>query len=564
MLCYTLCFFFFQAEDGIRDAQESRGLGDVYKRQVEKILTSQAGSMHAGTEAVKMQSELTELALLLVFYLREDAIELLFKVIAPMLVTGEPTLMKKAYKVLRAMAEHHAGFVNAKLPELQEMVSSTAAMCTPTAKKNRIMCLRQIALAVDADMLGNYLAAVMPEVILCTRDSSFKSRESGYEFVVSVGHRLKGGLAGGVSFEDYVTLIAAGLGGRSSSMVAATMMTLSRLVYEFSDALVGVLPPLIQVVCTLLQDNTKEVIKSLVAMIKVMIQSLSTEVFGPHLAQVVSALLPWAASETEGNKNQIRLSVRVLFERLMKKYGFDRVAECVPQEDSKLLINIRKMAERDKRKKMVERKNKRQAVMENAMERHQAFETISGAQAEGEEDMDLDLESGFGRMDQDDDSDEDIEAHIATVEEENRVRKKRSRDDDGDIKVGTDGKLIIQDTFAKKGDESDHDEAMDELAKPTMGIRRAKRARRVEVPVYRHTGTEFRAPKAAGDLQTGEQQPFAYLPMDHRMVNKKKKHKAARSLKAALSKSGTGAKGGKSFASLDKKNKKTGTRKSRR
>src|SRR5678816_2842818 len=26
-------FFFFQAEDGIRDAQESRGLGDVCKRQ---------------------------------------------------------------------------------------------------------------------------------------------------------------------------------------------------------------------------------------------------------------------------------------------------------------------------------------------------------------------------------------------------------------------------------------------------------------------------------------------------------------------------------------------------
>ena len=30
--CYF--FFFFQAEDGIRCAQESRGLGDVYKRQV--------------------------------------------------------------------------------------------------------------------------------------------------------------------------------------------------------------------------------------------------------------------------------------------------------------------------------------------------------------------------------------------------------------------------------------------------------------------------------------------------------------------------------------------------
>ena len=42
MICFFLVFFFFfffQAEDGIRDAQESRGLGDVYKRQhLEHIL----------------------------------------------------------------------------------------------------------------------------------------------------------------------------------------------------------------------------------------------------------------------------------------------------------------------------------------------------------------------------------------------------------------------------------------------------------------------------------------------------------------------------------------------
>ena len=32
-VCVCDYSFFFQAEDGIRDAQESRGLGDVYKRQ---------------------------------------------------------------------------------------------------------------------------------------------------------------------------------------------------------------------------------------------------------------------------------------------------------------------------------------------------------------------------------------------------------------------------------------------------------------------------------------------------------------------------------------------------
>ena len=32
-MCVLSYFFFFQAEDGIRDLVRSRGLGDVYKRQ---------------------------------------------------------------------------------------------------------------------------------------------------------------------------------------------------------------------------------------------------------------------------------------------------------------------------------------------------------------------------------------------------------------------------------------------------------------------------------------------------------------------------------------------------
>ena len=34
-ICIICRFFFFQAEDGIRDLVRSRGLGDVYKRQVQ-------------------------------------------------------------------------------------------------------------------------------------------------------------------------------------------------------------------------------------------------------------------------------------------------------------------------------------------------------------------------------------------------------------------------------------------------------------------------------------------------------------------------------------------------
>ena len=39
MVC---CVFFFQAEDGIRDLVRSRGLGDVYKRQVTDMLSGNA------------------------------------------------------------------------------------------------------------------------------------------------------------------------------------------------------------------------------------------------------------------------------------------------------------------------------------------------------------------------------------------------------------------------------------------------------------------------------------------------------------------------------------------
>eukprot|EP00831_Metopus_contortus_P015181 TRINITY_DN16305_c0_g1_i3.p1 TRINITY_DN16305_c0_g1~~TRINITY_DN16305_c0_g1_i3.p1 ORF type:complete len:195 (-),score=19.48 TRINITY_DN16305_c0_g1_i3:87-671(-) len=37
-------FFFFQAEDGIRDVERSRGLGDVYKRQVHGVLSITAAN----------------------------------------------------------------------------------------------------------------------------------------------------------------------------------------------------------------------------------------------------------------------------------------------------------------------------------------------------------------------------------------------------------------------------------------------------------------------------------------------------------------------------------------
>ena len=44
MCIVRLVFFFFQAEDGIRDLVRSRGLGDVYKRQSRHLAGRGQGS----------------------------------------------------------------------------------------------------------------------------------------------------------------------------------------------------------------------------------------------------------------------------------------------------------------------------------------------------------------------------------------------------------------------------------------------------------------------------------------------------------------------------------------
>ena len=57
-------YFFFQAEDGIRDAQESRGLGDVYKRQAiptVKMIPAIPGRVNVASNKVKIPTRKNKL-----------------------------------------------------------------------------------------------------------------------------------------------------------------------------------------------------------------------------------------------------------------------------------------------------------------------------------------------------------------------------------------------------------------------------------------------------------------------------------------------------------------------
>mgnify|MGYP003380787301 CR=1 FL=1 len=66
-----VCCFFFQAEDGIRDLVRSRGLGDVYKRQVSnRGLSFDAGHQQPESLAccIGARHDIDDLALVPVSY----------------------------------------------------------------------------------------------------------------------------------------------------------------------------------------------------------------------------------------------------------------------------------------------------------------------------------------------------------------------------------------------------------------------------------------------------------------------------------------------------------------
>ena len=70
---FFLCclFFFLQAEDGIRDLVRSRGLGDVYKRQLNDVATIPANL--AGIPGMSLPSGVAD----------EDGLPTGFQILAP-------------------------------------------------------------------------------------------------------------------------------------------------------------------------------------------------------------------------------------------------------------------------------------------------------------------------------------------------------------------------------------------------------------------------------------------------------------------------------------------------
>jgi ribosomal RNA-processing protein 12 len=160
---------------------------------------------------------------------------------------------------------------------------------------------------------------------------------------------------------QFLTLLAAGLAGKSSHMMVAAVGCMARTLLKYKDD--GIPPDfssqLLGTASLLLHHSSPAVVKGALDFWKVATQAIDVEVLAAHLPQLIPGLLRWIRES-----NETRLKIRYLLQRLMRKLGQELVYGTVPETHHKLLVNITKMHENTQ--KMKKKKAKEHAAKPKA------------------------------------------------------------------------------------------------------------------------------------------------------------------------------------------------------
>lgn len=298
----------------------------------------------------------------------------------------DSTVQKKSYRILSRLLEGDAGkqilLVGAdkranRVGELLDKLRESTASVALGAKRDRVLLLATLVPHIPSDEL-HHLPSIIPEAVLATKEVNALTRQNAYELLVQMGYKMEQGgvihrqLVEGhadtvaaqqkddddsqmahvglvsASISEYLTMVAAGLAGTTPHMISATITALSRLVYEFKETLEqSVLDELLSTIQVYLQSANREIVKSAIGFVKVAIVDFNTALIDAHLPKLIPALLGWSTE----HKQHFKVKVRHIFERLLRRFGFERIYELTDQDNRKLINNIRKRKERAKRKK---------------------------------------------------------------------------------------------------------------------------------------------------------------------------------------------------------------------
>ncbi|NWQ72766.1 RRP12 protein, partial [Columbina picui] len=207
------------------------------------------------------------------------------------LQSKERSMQKKAYRVLEEVCAAARGpcqaFVRSHLPDLQTALLDSLKSAASPAKRPRLKCLFHIVKQLSAEH-EPFITALVPEVILCTKEVSVGARKNAFVLLVEMGHAfIRFGPTPEEAMERFLLLVYAGLTG-SVTMISCTVLALTRLFFEFKDHLeLSVVEQLLQNVCLLLASRTRDVVKAALGFLKVVLLLVDTKLLAKHVQAMV-------------------------------------------------------------------------------------------------------------------------------------------------------------------------------------------------------------------------------------------------------------------------------------
>ncbi|KAI9322902.1 NUC173 domain-containing protein [Dichotomocladium elegans] len=313
-----------------------------------------------------MSHTMLDLSIIMIPFLDPESAQLLYNGTVTSLIgkEGEPTLQKKGYRILSNLMECPNGrsIISQQIADLEEKILEATPSCSVAARKNRVNALRGVVKLLPPTDL-HFIPAILSEAVISSKDASEKTRENAFALLVEMGEKMKeGGIVrnskvqgfeadapdAAATIGEYFMMVTAGLAGTTAHMISATIVALSRIFFEFKDDLSPELVlEMLQTINVFVSANNREIVGSALGYIKVCVVVLDDTIIEPQLPSIVGNLVKCSHQ----TRNHFKLKIRHIFERLIRRFGYEKISVLVPEDDKKLIANIQKRRLRAKRKK---------------------------------------------------------------------------------------------------------------------------------------------------------------------------------------------------------------------
>jgi len=269
-------------------------------------------------------------------HLPAESVLVLYRLVKTNWQSEDLVVQKKAYKAMGSLLEagHYAITIGSSPDDLQTLLLDSTLSASSASKKQRLGCLMHVVEHLPDDDL-HLVPSFLPEVILGTKETNEQARQTAFDLLLALARRMERGgkinmdvfdeameaeeaeveapKAKGkaaakkaaaaaaakeekgsgtmveASVEEFMKMVVAGLAGSSQHMMSATLTCLARLVYEYLESLrFEIIEQIIESVIILLRSKSRELIKSVLGFIKMIIVSLDADDLGPFVPDIVS------------------------------------------------------------------------------------------------------------------------------------------------------------------------------------------------------------------------------------------------------------------------------------